>query len=380
MAATDSDEITPFVVDVPQREIDDLHLRLRHARLPEAATVAGWSQGIPLDDLDELRRYWLEDHDWRRLEDEINGLGQWQTVIDGLNIRFFHVRSPRADAQPLLITHGWPGSIIEHLDIARALSDPPADQPAFHLVLPSLPGFGFTERPVATGWGLNRISDAWAELMRRLGYETFLAQGGDWGAMITATMAVRHPERLEMIHTTVPWAPRPQGVDEECLTPVERDWLAYYQDFRAHGMAYAHLNATRPQMLGYSLVDSAVGQLAWLADFMIRHSDTDENGDSLIPRARIVDNVAVYWFTATGASSARIYYESLGKVDMSQPVSVPSAVSIPPKELMKLPRTWTEARFTDLRRWVCLKQGGHFASLETPDVFVDELRRSFSLR
>jgi pimeloyl-ACP methyl ester carboxylesterase len=370
--------ITPFIVDISQERIDDLHRRLRQARLPERETVEDWSQGIPLDVVEDLRRYWLEEHDWRRLEAEFNALGQWQTVIDGLNIRFFHVQSPRADARPLLITHGWPGSVVEHLDIAAALTNPPADQPAFHLVLPSLPGFGFTERPAASGWGLNRIADAWSELMRRLGYETFLAQGGDWGAMVTATLAVRHPQRIEMLHTTVPWAPRPADADETALTELERDWLDYYRDFRAQGMAYAQVNATRPQMLGYALVDSPVGQLAWLGDFLIRHSDADGVGNSLIPRSRIVDNVALYWFTATGASSARIYRESLGMMDMVTPITVPAAVSIPPKELMKLPKAWTGARFKDLRHWTILARGGHFAALETPGPFVDELRQAFS--
>jgi epoxide hydrolase len=377
--ARSGEEIRPFVLNIPQEQVNDLHGRLRRARIPERETVADSSQGIPVKVVEDLCRYWLEEHDWRRLESEFNNLGQWQTEIDGLAIHFLHVRSARPDARPLLITHGWPGSVVEHLDIAWALADPPVDQPAFHLVLPSLPGFGFTAKPKVPGWGLERIADAWAELMRRLGYERFLAQGGDWGAMITATLAIRHPERVAMMHTTVPWAPRPADAHDDQLTGLERSWLAYYKDFRERGMAYAHLNATRPQLLGYSLVDSPVGQLAWLADFMIRHSDIDDNGNSLIPRARIVDNVAVYWFGATGASSARIYYESLGKMNMVAPITVPAAVSVPPKELMKLPRAWVEARFKDLRYWSKLEQGGHFASLETPSVFIDELRRAFVL-
>jgi pimeloyl-ACP methyl ester carboxylesterase len=370
--------VRPFILNVSQDRVDDLVERLSRARLPEAETVDDWSQGIPLSTLEALRRYWLEDHDWRRLESELNGLGQWQTDIDGLAIHFLHVRSARADARPLLITHGWPGSIVESLDVVSALIDPPADQPAFHLVLPSLPGFGFSGKPSETGWGLERVADAWAELMSRLGYNRFLAQGGDWGAMVTATLALRHPARLLMMHTTVPWAPRPAEADDATLTPLERSWIADHQRFRERGAAYAALKATRPQTLGYALVDSPVGQLAWLADFLIRHSDVDDDGVSLVTRARLIDNVAIYWFGASGASSARLYWESLGKMEMKTPITVPCAVSVFPKELMKLPRAWVEARFKDLRYWSVLDRGGHFASLEEPEVFVSQLRQAFA--
>lgn len=374
----DDRTIRPFVLDIPQDRVDELAERLIRARLPEAETVDDWSQGIPRHRVEELRRYWLEDHDWRRLESELNELGQWQTQIDGLAIHFLHVRSPRPDARPLLITHGWPGSIVESLDVVSALVNPPAHQPAFHLVCPSLPGFGFSGKPAETGWGLERIADAWAELMLRLGYPRFLAQGGDWGAMVTATLALRHPDRLLMMHTTVPWAPRPADVDEATLTPTEKSWIADYQRFREHGAAYAALKSTRPQTLGYALVDSPVGQMAWLADFLLRHSDVGDDGESLIPRARLVDNVAIYWFGASGASSARLYWESLGKMEMTRPITVPCAVSVFPKELMKLPRAWVEARFKDLRYWSVLDRGGHFASLEEPEVFVGELRKAFA--
>ena len=373
-----ADDVKPFVLAVPQRQIDELIDRLRHARFPDRETVGDWSQGIPLVLVEELCRYWANQHDWRRLEAELNELGQWQIEIDGLLIHFLHVRSARPDARPLLITHGWPGSIVESLDVVSALVDPPADQPAFHLVLPSLPGFGFSGKPVAPGWGLEHIADAWAGLMSRLGYGRFLAQGGDWGAMVTATLAIRHPERIVMMHTTVPWAPRPVDANDADLTEIERGWLADHQAFRERGAAYAALKSTRPQTLGYALVDSPVGQLAWLADFLIRHSDVDANYETLIPRARLIDNVAVHWFGGTGASSARLYWESLGKMDMVSPIRVPTAVSVFPKELMKLPRAWVEARFKDLRYWSVLSQGGHFASLERPAAFVEELRLAFA--
>jgi epoxide hydrolase len=383
--------IEPFILHVPEEELGYLHDRLRCARLPEPETVsdrpgeAAWTQGIPLDYVRELCRSWLEDHDWRRLESELNRRGQWRAEMDGLGIHFLHVRSAREDARPLLITHGWPGSVVEALDVLDALVDPPADQPAFHVVLPSLPGYGFSDKPTTTGWGLERIADGWAELMTLLGYRRFLAQGGDWGAMVTITLALRHPQRVLMMHTTVPHAARPAGFPDDELTDTERQWLDEEQQFRRTGMGYAAIQSTRPQTAGYGLVDSPTAQLAWIIEKFHDAADCDGHPENAVSRRRLLDNVAVYWFGASGASSARLYWENAGGASMSSPgldmttqVTVPTAVSVFPKELRKLPRAWVEARFTDLRYWNVLPRGGHFPMLEVPDTFVAELRAAFS--
>ncbi|PVZ12855.1 epoxide hydrolase family protein [Actinomycetospora cinnamomea] len=371
-------EVVPFVLDVPDEQLLDLRERLRRVRLPEPATDP--SQGLGLDAVTELCRAWLEEHDWRRVEDELNRRGQYRTAIDGLGVHFLHVRSPRRDALPLIITHGWPGSVVEVLDVLDALTDPGDDtRPAFHVVAPSLPGYAFSDKPTAPGWGVERIADAWAELMTRLGYERFLAQGGDWGAMITTSLALRHPDRVAMMHTTMPIAPRPEGFDDAMLAELdetERRWLAGTDEFRRVGSGYSGQQRTRPQTLGYGLVDSPAGQLAWMAEKFVAWTDGDGFGG--VPRDRVLDNAAVYWLTASGASSARLYWESFARGDLS-PVTVPSAVSYFPAEMVKVPRAWVEARYTDLRHWNVLPTGGHFASLEVPGDFVDELRTAFAL-
>ncbi|GAA4870692.1 epoxide hydrolase family protein [Actinomycetospora straminea] len=372
-------EVVPFVLDVPEEQLADLRERLRRVRLPEPATDP--SQGIGLDAVGELCRAWLEEHDWRRVEDELNRRGQFRTAIDGLGIHFLHVRSPRRDARPLLVTHGWPGSVVEVLDVLDALVDPgdgPDGQalPAFHVVAPSLPGYGFSDKPTGPGWGVERIADAWAGLMGRLGYDRFLAQGGDWGAMVTTALAVRHPDRVAMMHTTMPMARRPEGFDDSALSDTERQWLAGVQEFRRVGSGYSAQQRTRPQTLGYGLVDSPAGQLAWIAEKFVAWTDGDGFGG--VPRDRVLDNAAIYWLTASGASSARLYWESFGGTDVDSPVTVPSAVSIFPAEMAKPPRAWVEARFRDLRHWNVLPTGGHFASLEVPGDFVDELRTAFA--
>jgi epoxide hydrolase len=376
--ATHGTGLIPSPVKISDAQIEDLRSRLRQARLPEPQTVNDGSQGVPLQEVTHMCRWWLEEHDWRKVEAEINRYEPTRTQIEGLGIHFLHARSKRSDARPLLMSHGWPGSIVEFLDILPALIDPPGNQPAFHVVLPSLPGYGFSDKPTSPGWGLERIADAWVELMARLGYPRFLAQGGDWGAMITTTVALRHPNRIAMMHTTVPWASKPPGFADADLTETEKRWLAELAEFRSKGGGYAAVMSTRPQTFGYGLVDSPVGQLAWILEAYLGHGDTDDHGRPLIPRHRILDNAALYWFSASAASSARLYWESLGKMDMTTPVTVPSAVSVFRKELMKLPRSWVEARYTDLRHWAALGRGGHFAMLEVPEPFVAELRGAFS--
>ncbi|MFI2259981.1 epoxide hydrolase family protein [Streptomyces tubercidicus] len=372
----DSDSVVPFVLAVSDEALEDVRDRLRRVRLPEAETVDDWSQGIPRSYVQELCRYWLEEYDWRRLEAELNDRGQWRTVIDGLGIHFLHVRSPRADARPLLMTHGWPGSVVEFLDILDELADPPAGEPAFHVVAPSLPGFGFSDKPAGTGWGIERIADAWAELMTRLGYERFLAQGGDWGAFVTTALGVRHPDRVEALHTTMPPVQPPSGFTEDDLGDAERADLAAAREVLAAERGYMTVQSTRPQTLGYGLADSPAGQLAWIVEKFQGWTDCDGHPENAVSRQRLLDNAAIYWFSACGASSARLYWESLPPRDWS-PVTVPSAVSRFPKEPFRAPRAWVEARFEDLRYWNSLDRGGHFPSLEVPHLFVSELRAAF---
>jgi epoxide hydrolase len=371
------DAVVPFKIEISQAAIEDLRERLRRTRYPEPPTDG--SQGISPERVAQFCRYWLEEYDWRVLEAELNLRGQWRTRIFDLNIHFLHVRSSRKDARPILITHGWPSSIVEALDAVHDLAEPPADQPAFHVIVPSLPGYGFSDKPAMPGWGLEKIADAWAQLMTRLGYPRFFAQGGDWGAMITTTLAIRHPDRVAMMHTTVPWAPRPKEFRDEHFTELEVRWQAEEAAFRARSGGRAQMDSRKPQVPGYALTDSPAGQLAWILDPVLFATDQDERGECLIPRTRLLDNVSLYWFTATAASSARLYWESLGKMDMVTPVTVPSAVSVFPKELMKLPRSWVEKRYTNLKRWTVPDRGGHLAMAEVPQLFVNELRASFAL-
>lgn len=371
------DRVIPFEIAVPEAALDDLRERLRRSRFPESPTDS--SQGISPDRVARFCRKWLDEYDWRALERELNSLSQWRTRIFDLNIHFLHVLSSRKDARPIIITHGWPSSIVEALDAIRSLAEPPPDQPAFHVIVPSLPGYGFSEKPTAPGWGISKIADAWAVLMTRLGYPRFLAQGGDWGAMITTMLAIRHPERVAMMHTTVPWAARPTNFQDEDFTEIERRWQNEEATFRARSGGRSLLDSRRPQVPGYGLTDSPVGQLAWILDPLLSATDQDEQGECLIPTRRLLDNISVYWFTATAASSARLYWESLGKMDMATPVTAPCAVSVFPKELMKLPRSWVEKRYIDLRRWNLLERGGHLAIAEVPEAFVSELRESFAL-
>jgi pimeloyl-ACP methyl ester carboxylesterase len=365
-------------------DLDDLRARLAAARLPEPETVHGaapgarrWAQGVPLADLVDVVDYWRTGYDWRSFEERLDRIGQFRTTIDDLGIHFLHRRSARADAVPLLLTHGWPGSIAEFTDVVDELADPEdADAPAFHVVAPSLPGFGHSDKPATTGWGTEKIAAAWVELMGRLGYSTFAAHGGDWGGNITTVLGGRFPAHVLGIHTT--FAEAPPGLTTDGLTAVEREWTVQTRDFWRHRAAYAKQQATRPQTIGYSLVDSPVGLLAWILDKFAEWSDTDDSPFERIPRDRILDNVTLYWLTRTGASAARIYWESHNSLDPGLRVDVPSAITMYPRDIEKVPRPWAQERFRNIVRWRSPDIGGHFPSLEVPDYFVEDLREGLA--
>jgi pimeloyl-ACP methyl ester carboxylesterase len=372
--------ITPFLLDVPEGDLEDLRDRLRRTRWPEAETVDDWSQGIPLAYVQELCRSWADEYDWRATEGRLNGLGQSRTVVDGLGIHFLHVRSPHEGALPLVLTHGWPGSVVEFLDVVGPLTDPTAHggdaADAFHVVCPSLPGYGFSDKPERAGWGVDRIATAWAELMRRLGYDRYGAQGGDWGSMVTGALGQADPDHVAGIHVNMPVAGPAAGAPE--LTPAEIASLGAYDEHRRWGTGYSKQQSTRPQTLGYGLVDSPAGQCAWIVEKFWAWTDNAGHPEDAVSRDRLLDNVMLYWLPGAGASSARLYWESFRNPSLD-PIGVPAGCSLFPGEILHPPRSWVEARYTDLRYWNELDKGGHFAALEQPAVFVDEVRNFFRL-
>ena len=373
------DLVRPAPVRVEDHALEDLARRLADTRFPDAETVDDWSQGLPLSYAQELRRSWLEDHDWRATEVRINAHGPVRTVIDGVGIHALHHRSPHPDAMPLVLTHGWPGSLVEFLGVIDALVDPTNHggdaQDAFHVVVPSLPGYGFSDAPRSVGWGRDRIADAWAELMSRLGYERFGAQGGDWGSMVTAALAAQHPERVLGIHLTLAIVVPPAETLAD-LTPAEQATLDNFSQYQRWDGGYSSQQASRPQTLGYGLADSPMGQAAWIVEKFWSWTDHDGHPEDVIDRTTLLDNVATYWLTNSATSSARLYWESFHDLDV-RPVTVPTGVSVYPKEIFRPSRRWLEPRFTDLRHYGEPARGGHFAALEQPGSFVDEVRATF---
>ena len=375
-----SDAITPFRIEIPERELDDLRRRLRQTRWPEPEAVDDWSQGIPLAYVRDLCEYWLGRYDWRACEASLNRFPQFRTEIDGLSIHFQHVRSPHADALPLVMTHGWPGSIVEFRKVIEPLTDPTAyggeATDAFHVVCPALPGFGFSGKPARAGWGVERIADAWDALMTRLGYAQYGAQGGDWGSGVTQVLGIRHPDHLAGIHinmVTVP--PDPATMDN--LTAQEQGALAAMTYYRDWDSGYSKEQSTRPQTVGYGLVDSPAGLCAWIVEKFWSWTDCDGDPANVLTRDEMLDNVMLYWLPGTGASSARLYWESFGKLGSGGQVQVPVGCSVFPKEIFRASRRWAEKQFPDLRYWNEPAKGGHFAAFEQPATFVDEVRAAF---
>jgi len=375
-------EIVPFQVHVPRGDIDDLNARLASARLPDQATSAGWVQGAPLARVRDLVDYWRRDYDWRRLEHRLNSLPQFRTTIDGLAFYFIHVRSPHPGALPIILTHGWPGSVLEFLDVIGPLTEPVAHggnaADAFDVVIPALPGFGFSDKPTEPGWRLPRIAAAWNTLMgTRLGYSRYVAQGGDWGAGVTTWMGVQRPAGLAAIHLNLPVLFGPPPLDGP-PTPAEQAALAQLTTFNTDGSAYALLQGTRPRTIGYGLADSPTGQAAWIYEKLGAWSDSDLDPDQLFGRDRILDNISLYWFTDTAASSARLYAESFTTDFRTLKVDVPVGVSVFPRETYRAPKIWAERTYSHLFYWNDqIPRGGHFAAFEQPNLFVTELRNCF---
>src|SRR5215471_7747928 len=376
-----ADLIAPFRLDIPDHELDDLRDRLHRTRWPEAETVDDWSQGIPLAYVQELCGHWADGYDWRATEARLNGIGQFRTELDGLGIHFLHARSPEPNALPLVLTHGWPGSVVEFLDAIGPLVDPVAHggdaADAFDVVAPSLPGYGFSDKPSAPGWGVRRIAGAWAELMARLGYDRYGAQGGDWGSAVTADLGVVDADHVAGVHLNMVTA-LPVAAQTPDETAAEEAMHVSFAEHLRWGTGHSRLESSRLQTLGYGLVDSPAGQCAWIVEKFWAWMDCDGHPENVLTRDQLLDNVMLYWLPATGASSARLYWESFRQASLD-PVGVPAGCSIFPGEIARTPRHWAEGRFSDLRYWNEVDRGGHFAAFEQPARFVDELRAFFRL-
>jgi epoxide hydrolase len=383
-----SKAVTPFRIEIEESHVLDLRRRLEATRWPEPETVPDWSQGVPRRYLEELCRYWLEEYDWRASEARLNAVPQFRTEIDGLGIHFLHVRSPQPDALPLVMTHGWPGSIVEFMNVLGPLTDPVAhggeETDAFHLVCPSLPGYGFSDRPAAPGWTVQRIAAAWITLMARLGYERYGAQGSDWGASISTSIGQQDIDHVAGIHLMPPIAgPDPATMD--MLTEGERIALAELQDRQTWEDGYTVVQSTRPQTIGYGLVDSPAALCAWIVEKFWSWTDRDGPLEDVITRDELLDDVMLYWWPGTGASAARLYWESIRQVRRwftgatTDVVTAPTGCSIFPREVPRPSRRWAARRYTDIRYWNEPDRGGHFAALEQPDLFVNEIRAFFRL-
>ena len=373
--------VKKFRIKVPKTAIADLKRRIASTRWPDRETPAGWSQGVPLSYMRELADYWRHSYDWGRCQEQLNALPQFITELDGLDIHFLHIRSPHKNALPLIMTHGWPGSIIEFLKVIGPLTDPVAHggkaEDAFHLVCPTLPGFGFSGKPDAPGWGIGRIGRAWGQLMARLGYKNYVAQGGDWGSAVTHAMGMSETKHCLAMHTNMPLlSPSPAVMDN--LTAQEQSALAGIQHYFEWDSGYSKEQSTRPQTVGYGLVDSPVAQCAWIMEKFWCWTDSNGHPENVLSRDELLDNVMMYWLPAAGASSARIYWESFSVILAPKAqIHMPVGASIYPREIFRASRRWCEERYTKLIHYNVLDKGGHFAAIEQPVVFVNEVRNCF---
>jgi pimeloyl-ACP methyl ester carboxylesterase len=368
---TSGTEVTPFRIDVPDDQLVDLRARLRGARWPDDQ-VSDWSQGVPTAQLRELCDHWASTYDWRATQKRLNTLPHFRTEIDGIGVHFVHVRSRSPGAVPVLLTHGWPGSFLEFEQTLRLLAG--SATPAFDLVLPSLPGYAFSDKPAAPGWDIHRIARAWCALMARLGYDRFVAGGSDWGTSISTSIALQHPDRLLGLYLVPPLVPAQRDTDGR--TDAERAALADLDERERTGSAYGLLHATRPQTIGYALADSPQGLAAWIGEKLWTWTDPA----SALSTNQILDNLSLYWFTNTAASSARLYWHSMNEVSrwftdpVTDTVSVPVAAAVFPHEVPRPSRRWAEARFTKIVHWSEPPRGGHFGAWEQPDFVATDLR------
>lgn len=373
-----SEGIEPFHLAVDEAALDDLRHRLSRTRWPETETAQGWAQGVPLAAIRALCGYWMDGYDWRRCEAAMNGLGQYRTTIDGLGFHFLHIRSPESDALPMVMGHGWPGSVMEFAKVIGPLADPAAHggdpRDAFHLVLPSMPGYGFSDKPSAPGWDAARIARGWAVLMDRLGYGgRYVAQGGDWGSVVATALAWAAPTGCLAAHLNTLSVRHPPGDESDLAVKAA---LAKRKRFQGE-MGYAQLQSTRPQTLGYGLADSPAAQAAWIYEKLHAWSDHGGELEALLGRDEILDAVMLYWLPNAGASSARLYRESMADAVLAEPIEVPVGVSLFPGDMAYAPRPWAERYLRRIIHWNEPVRGGHFGAFEQPALFVDEVRQCF---
>jgi len=389
---TATTEIRPFPVNVPEEALNDLRRRVAATRWPDRETVNDRSQGVQLEKFQKLVGYWATEYDWRKAEAKLNASPQFMTSIDGVDIHFIHVRSRHPNALPLIMTHGWPGSVFEFLKVIAPLTDPTAHggraEDAFDLVVPSMPGYGFSGKPKVTGWNADRIARAWAELMSRLGYKRYVSQGGDWGAIIADVMARQAPPGLLGIHLN--YAPRPTvppeiarvltsgGPAPAGLSQEEKVAFDGLDAFYRKGFGYNLLQGTRPQTLGYSLADSPVGLAAWLYDKFAEWTLSGGEPEKVLTRDEMLDDITLYWLTNTGTSGARLYWESYVSRVNTVDVNIPTAITVFPGEIYREPRTWAERVYHKLIYFHAVDNGGHFAAWEQPKLFAEEIRAAFS--
>ncbi|WP_433892236.1 epoxide hydrolase family protein [Streptomyces sp. CA-111067] len=368
--------VRPFTVAVPDSEIEDLKQRLARTRWPSPETVPDWSQGVRLENAKALIDYWGREYDWRRFEAELNRFPQFLTEIDGLDIHFIHVRSGNPGAMPLILTHGWPGSIVEFLKLIGPLTDPVAFggnvEDSFDVVVPSLPGFGFSGKPAGTGWNVSRVAGAWAELMKRLGYEKWAAQGGDWGAVVTTALGAMRPEGLLGIHLNSPYA-FPARIPET-LSPEERYAMETLALYTGELGGSNHLQGTKPETVGIALADSPAGQAAWIYEKFQSKTDNAGLAEQALSTDDMLDAISLYWFTNSAASSARIYWENKSASPAGPKLALPVAVTVFPRDIPRLPRSWIEDTYADLIHYGESEKGGHFAAFEQPEILTGEIR------
>ena len=370
--------VTPWKIGIPEGDLDDLRHRLRSARYPEKETVDDTSQGPQLNHFVALMEYWRDHYDWRRAERMLNGFGQYRTEIDGLGIHFIYVRSRHENALPMILTHGWPGSIVEFHKVIGPLVDPTAfggdAKDAFHVVIPSLPGFGFSDKPKAPGWNVDRIARAWEVLTKRLGYDRYVAQGGDWGAVVTTRMAAAKQEGLLAVHLNFPiFLPPPV---EGTPTEEEKAAIARAKHFFDQLSGYSNIQKTRPQTIGYALTDSPVAQAAWIYDRFITSTDSNNQPEKVLTKDEMLDDIMIYWLTGTAASSSRLYWESFKDLTTVK-LDIPVGCTVFPGDVLTSPMVWAERIFSKLIYWNRAERGGHFAALEQPKIFVREVRDCF---